>query len=164
MAKTREKARVGGFFRLNITEEKDGKKVVVGDTGWKKNMITNLGVQHFIIEPMLATSGSDLISYAALGSASTAIASNGTALPSEITHGRFVVTGAVSASRTLRYVGTLASSVISGMTATTIGNIGLFADSTTGAGTALACATYATSPLAVNQAVNITYDLQFPTS
>lgn len=154
------KSKVGGFFRLNITEEVDGKKVVKGDSGWTPNVLMNLGVQHFIVEAMLSTSGSSQILSAALGSGGTPTSTQ-TSLTNEVATaaGRFAVAGVVSASRTLRYTGSLQSNVLP---ATTIGNVGLFAVSTTGAGSIFAGTTYATSALATNQAVNLTYDIQFP--
>lgn len=157
-----DKTKAGGFFRLNIVETKNGKKKVVGDSGWNQNMITNLGAQHFIVEAMLSTAGSSQIASAALGSGGT-VASTATTLPNEVAtaNGRFAVAGAVSASRTLRYTGSINSNVLP---ATTIGNVGLFAVSTTGAGSMFAGNTFTSSTLATNQAVNLTYDIQFPTT
>lgn len=149
-----------GFFRVNIVENKGGKKIVVGDSGWRKNMLVNLGVQHFIVEQLASIAGSSVISYAALGSGGT-VASTLTAIPAEcaVAAGRFAVVGSVASSRTLRYTGSLQSNVLA---ATTIGNIGLYAVSTTNAGSMLAGNTFASSALATNQAVNVTYDIQFP--
>lgn len=157
----RDKATMGGgFYRLQIVEEKNGKKLVRGDSGWKKNMVTNAGAQQFIVEKM--TGGGSLVSYAALGSGGT-VASTLTAIPNEVATaaGRFAVAGAVSASRTLRFTGTLQSNVLP---ATTIGNVGLYAVTTTNAGTMFAGNTFTASSLATNQAVNLTYDIQFPTT
>jgi hypothetical protein len=39
--------KVRGFFRVQITE--DGKGVI-GDSGWKENQITNLGLRDFIVD------------------------------------------------------------------------------------------------------------------
>jgi len=154
----------GGFFRINIVEadKKTGKMKVVGDSGWNKNLVTNLGAQHFIVEQMGSIAGSSVVSYAALGSGGT-VASTLTAIPAEVAvaAGRFAVAGAVSASRTLRYTGSLQSNVLA---STTIGNIGLYAVSTTNSGSMFAGNTFASSTLATNQAVNITYDVQFPTT
>ena len=156
----KDKMLSGGFFRLQITECEGGKKKVVGDSGWNKNMLTNLGVQHFIVEQMASVSGSSVISYAAFGSAGT-VASTMTAIPAEIATaaGRFAVVGSVQASRTLRYTGSLASNVLP---ATTIGNVGVYAVSSTNSGSMFAGNTFASSALATNQAVNLTYDFQFP--
>ena len=156
----RDTQKFGGFFRLQITEDKNGKKLVRGDSGWMKNMIPNAGAQQFIVEKM--TGGGSLVSYARLGSGGT-VASNVTALTNEIadTDNFFAVAGAVSASRTLRFTGSLASNLLA---STTIGNVGLFAVSTTGAGTMFAGNTFNSSTLATNQAVNLTYDIQFPTT
>lgn len=152
----------GGFFRINIVEEdKDtGKMKVVGDSGWKKNVITNLGAQHYIVEQMAGAAGSSQVQSARLGSGG-AVASTLTALPGEIADAdnSFAVAGSVQASRTLRYTGSLASNQLA---ATTIGNVGLYAVSTTGAGSMFAGNTFTSSTLDTNQAVNLTYDIQFP--
>ena len=156
----RDKSIFGGFYRLQIVEDKGGRKQVKGDSGWHKNMITNAGAQQFIVEKM--TGGGSLVSYAALGSGGT-VASTLTAIPAEVAtaSGRFAVAGAVSASRTLRFTGSLQSNVLP---ATTIGNVGLYAVTTTNAGTMFAGNTFTSSTLATNQAVNLTYDIQFPTT
>jgi len=159
----RDHTKMGGFFRVNIVEEdKNGKMKVVGDSGWKPNMITNLGAQHYIVELMGGVAGSIKVSSARLGSGGT-VASTLTALPAEIadTDNSFAVAGSVEASRTLRFTGSLASNVLA---STTIGNVGLYAVSTTGAGSMFAGNTFASSTLATNQAVNLTYDIQFPSA
>ena len=157
-----DRQKYGGFFRVNIVEEKNGNKVVVGDSGWKPNLITNLGAQHFIVEQMGSIAGSSVVSYGAFGSGGT-VASTLTAIPAEVAtaNGRFAVVGAVSASRTLRYTGSIQSNVLP---ATTVGNVGLYAVSSTNSGSMFAGNTFASSTLATNQAVNLTYDIQFPTT
>ena len=119
----------GGFFRLNIVEEKNGKKKVVGDSGWVKNMITNLGAQHYIVERMASIAGSMVVSYAGMGTGG-AVLSGDTNIsnPAAVNRNSFALVGSVQASRTLRYTGSVQSNVYP---ATTIGNVGLFADSAT---------------------------------
>lgn len=142
-------------------EERDGKKVVVGDSGWCKNTVTDLGFQHYIVETVGAIAGSSQASFLALGTG-TAPGAAATNLPNELTDAagcRMAVSPSVVSSKTLRVTGSLNSNVITA--ARTIQNIGIFAVSTTAAGSILAGNTYATSALATNQTVNATYELRF---
>lgn len=157
--------KVAGFYRLNIIDHKDdGSTEVVGDSGWCKNLVTNLGFQHYIIEPMGALSGSSQVSYFAIGTGA-APANTDTSLANEIVDAaamRFTMTPSVVSSKTLQMLGTLASNVITA--SHTINNIGVFAVSTTGAGSMLCGNTYATSSLQTNQSINVTYQLRFATA
>jgi hypothetical protein len=152
--------KVKGFFRLNIHEEKDGKDVVVGDSGWQPNQITNGGYSLFIIGPMVAGAGSSLVSYAALGTG-TAPASADTGLLGELgsSNARFAVAGALTGTKSIQWSGSLASNVYQATAA--INNVGLFGVSTTRVGTICAGNTYATSTLQTNQSVSLTYSLTF---
>jgi len=164
MKKAIEAVNVAGFYRLKVVDHADGKKKVVGDSGWCKNLVTNLGFQHYIIEPAAALSGSSQVSYFALGTG-TAPGATATSLDAELGDAaacRFTMTPSVVSSKTLQMVGTLASNVITANR--TIQNIGVFAVSTTGAGSILCGNTYATSQLQTNQSVNCTYQLRFATA
>jgi len=164
MSKATEAVKVAGFYRLKIVEHGKGEKKVVGDSGWCKNLVTNLGFQHYVIEPMGALSGSSQVSYFALGTG-TAPGATATSLEGELADAaacRFTMTPSVVSSKTLQMVGTLASNVITDNR--TIQNIGVFAVSTTGAGSILCGNTYATSQLQTNQSVNVTYQLRFATA
>ena len=155
--KTSSAINVKGLFRLRINE--GGK--VVGDSGWVENTVTNLGFQHYIVETVGAIAGSTQASFLALGTG-VAPGAAATNLPGELTDAancRFTLSPSVVSSKTLRMVGTLASNIITA--ARTINNIGIFAVSTTNAGSILAGQIYATSSLATNQSVNCTYELQF---
>jgi hypothetical protein len=165
MSKATEAINVAGFYRLKVVDHgKNGRTKVVGDSGWCKNLVTNLGFQHYIIEPMGAISGSSQVSYFALGTG-TAPGATDTGLLSELGDAaacRFTMTPTVVSSKTLNMVGTLASNIITANR--TIQNIGVFAVSTTGAGSILCGNTYATSQLQTNQSVNVTYQLRFATA
>lgn len=153
---------VHGFFRMQIKEKgENGKTKVVGDSGWCKNTVTELGFQHYIVESIGSIAGSSQAAYLALGTG-TAPAASGTSLPSELTDAagcRMAITPSAVSSKTLRMVGSLNSNIITA--ARTIQNIGIFAVSTTAAGSILAGNTYATSSLATNQTVSATYELRF---
>lgn len=165
MSKPTEAINVAGFFRLKIKEHStDGKTKVVGDSGWCKNLVTNLGFQHYIVESMGGIAGSSVVSYFALG-LGTAPGATGTSLESELADAagcRFTMTPTVVSSKTLNMVGTLASNVI--VANRTIQNIGVFAASAVTAGSILCGNTYATSQLQTNQSVNVTYQLRFATA
>jgi len=156
--------KVAGFFRLNIIDHNDGEAKVVGDSGWCKNLVTNLGFQHYIIENMGGLSGSSIVAAFALG-LGTAPGATATSLESElsdVTNCRFTMTPTVVSSKTLNMVGTLASSIITANR--TIQNVGVFATTAVTAGSILCGNTYATSQLQTNQSVNVTYQLRFNTA
>src|SRR3990172_5101794 len=79
----RDSIKVHGFFRLNVLEAKGGKKVVVSDSGWQKNQVTDLGFQHYIVESVGAIAGSSQASFLALGTG-TAPGAAATNLPNEL--------------------------------------------------------------------------------
>lgn len=151
--------KVRGFFRVQITE--DGKGVM-GDSGWKENQVTNLGIRQYLVD-WLASGAGKSVTYMALGTGG-APASNDTALSGELTHstsGRAAVSSSIVASGTNQFTGAFASAN-SFVTATAnISNIGLFNTSTTGVGTLFAGNTFASSSCATNQSVNATYQIRF---
>lgn len=153
--------KVRGFFRLNIVEEKNGKPVVVGDSGWRENTVVNGGFVSFLQFAIIASAGSKTVTHAALGTG-TAPGAADTTLQGELTDAaacRCAVTTGTSGSKTVNFTFTLASNVITA--AKTINNVGLFNGSTTNAGSLFAGNTYTTSALATNQAVNGTYQISF---
>lgn len=171
MSKQIEAVNVAGFYRLKIKEHNnDGSTKVVGDSGWVKNLVTNLGFQHYIVEAMGGITGSSQVSsgagggYFALGTGTAPGAAN-TNLVGELGDAggcRFTMTPSVVSSKTLQMLGTLASNIVTANR--TIQNVGVFATSSTGAGSILCGNTYATSQLQTNQSVNVTYQLRFATA
>ncbi len=164
--KTRTTAKEGiklhGFFRLQITEDRNGKEVVVGDSGWRKNQVTNDGILKFLTTPLTGGTGS-AVTHMALGTGG-APASNDTSLSGEITHAsnsRKTVSTSIVSSRTAQFTAAF-NSVDSFLTATAnVSNVGLFATSTTAAGTLFAGNTFTSSAIATNQNVNATYQIRF---
>lgn len=158
-----EKNKLKGFFRVNITEDVNGKQKIVGDSGWKENQVTNLGIQDYLVDALLGNAGNKAVSHMALGTGA-APASNATALLGEITHAadsRKSVTTSIVASRTAQFTAAF-NSVDSFVTAAlNISNVGLFETSTTEGGTVFAGNTYTSSSLATNQNVNVTYQIRF---
>lgn len=153
-----EGVKAKGFFRLQINE--DGK--VVGDSGWKQNVVVNDGFQDYLCKTLGGMAGSKTIAYAMLGTG-TAPATNATALDGEITDvdaTRCAVTPTTIASKTVQFAFTLASSVYTAPK--TIQNVGLINHSSTAtAGTIFSGNTYTTSALATNQSVNGSYQIRF---
>lgn len=152
-----------GFFRINITEDVDGKEKIVGDSGWKENQVTNLGIQDYIVDNLIGNSGGKAVTHMALGTGSQP-ASNGTALEGEITDAsdsRKAVSTSIIASRTAQFTAAFASSDSFVTASKNISNIGLFETSTTEGGTVFAGNTYTSSSLATNQNVNVTYQIRF---
>jgi hypothetical protein len=164
MKKAQDKMSIRGMFRLQI--EEDGK--IVGDSGWKQNVITNLGFNNVVNQLGTGLTGSKIMAVA-LGTGGL-IDATSTVLPGEVlaTGANSVIrptlTAATSStSKTLRNTATFSSANSFASTSYNISNIGLW--STTGpvstSGTLLAGNTYTSSALATNQNVNVTYDLIF---
>jgi hypothetical protein len=155
---------VRGLWRVQLRE--DGR--IVGDSGWIKNQVTNLGVSYYLCDLLGQSANSLQVSRMCLGSGA-APASNATALPSELgtaTYTRTTVTYANVGSFTARFTATWASanSHNSGALAdVSLSNIAVI-NATTSGGTILAGTTYSASNWATNQDVNATYEIQFSTA
>ena len=158
-----EKKRLRGFFRVAIFEDEKGKKKIVGDSGWKENQVTNLGIQDYLVDAILGNAGNKAVTHMALGTGA-APAAAGTALSGEITHAadsRKSVSTSIVASKTAQFTAAF-NSVDSFVTAAlNISNVGLFETSTTEGGTVFAGNVYTSSSLATNQNVNVTYQIRF---
>jgi hypothetical protein len=146
--------KIKGMFRIQLTE--DGK--LVGDSGWKKNQITNDGFNDYLCKALGAVSGSKQVSHLALGTGGVPAAAD-TTLAGEVQKRQAITAATSSSSKTIRFTGTF-SSANSFVTATqNVSNIGLFNSSSTG--TLFAGNTFASSAVATNQNVNATYDIIF---
>lgn len=153
-----EGIKIKGMFRINITE--DGK--LVGDSGWKKNLITNVGFSNYIVNTLGGIAGSSRVVGVALATGSAMVGTS-TSLTGELLK-RTGVTITNSASTTLRFTGTFGSAGSFITTVSTIQSIGLFSISSatgTAGGSIFAGNTFPTSAVATNQNINITYDIVF---
>jgi hypothetical protein len=56
-----------GFYRIKLGEEKKGKKIVVGDSGWHENQVTNLGFQDYVCALMGGLAGSKVLNQVIIG-------------------------------------------------------------------------------------------------
>lgn len=164
MARTKTKAphskiHLKGFFRLKILNE-DGS--VAGDSGWRENQVTNLGISQYLLDHLTGGTGKK-ITYLALGTGA-APASDATSLSGEITHAsdsRKAVSTSIVSSRTAQFTAAFNSADSFVTASINISNIGLFNTSTTAAGTIFSGNTYTSSSLATNQSVNATYQIRF---
>jgi len=154
MARHKDGLKVRGAFRLQIVE---GDKIV-GDSGWHKNIITNLGFNQYLVSTLGGISGSKQVTHIALGTGGVPNATD-TTLAGEVQKRAALTAATSSTSKTLRCTATFNSSD-SFVTATVnLSNIGLF--NTSSGGTLFAGNTYASSSCATNQNVNVTYDITF---
>lgn len=155
-----EQTKIRGFFRLQVEEGGE----IVGDSGWKPNVVTNDGFRWYLAANLGGTTGSLQVSYAALGTGGIP-ATGDTTLSGEVTHNassRDAVSAATSSdSKAVRFTGTFASANSHNTTTVNISNIGLFQQSNTNTASIFAGATYASSSWATNQSVNYTYDISF---
>ena len=160
--------KVRGFFRVQLTE--DGKGVV-GDSGWNENLVTNQGINDYLVTWLTSGAGGKYVQYAALGTGVAPIASD-TTLSGEnfhkstnaTTNSRASVSSSIIASATAQFTAAFASAN-SFVTATAnIANIGLFntyLTSLANAGVLFAGNIFASSSCATNQSVNATYQIRF---
>lgn len=162
---SQDKATVRGFFRVHI--EEDGK--IVGDSGWKENLITNLGFNNYIVQSLGTGLTGNKISHAALGTGGAPVATDTTQAGEVSTNVsgsvvRAAVTAATSSnSKALVNTATFSSANSFITASANISNIGLWGVSgpTTASGTLFAGNTYTSSALATNQNVNVTYTINF---
>lgn len=145
--------RVRGFFRVQINDNKHG---IVGDSGWRQNVITNLGFLNIVNLLGTSLTGSKH-SHLALGTGGVP-ATNATTLPGEVVV-RAALTAASNGSTSLQMTATFASAASFVTDTKNISNIGVFG--TSSAGTMFSGNTYASSSCATNQSVNATYTWTF---
>ncbi len=168
-AKTVEQnIKVRGMFRVHLTEDHNGKTVVVGDSGWTSNLVTNLGFQQYLCQSLAGMAGSKSVAYMALGTGGAPVATD-TSLASELTdtsNSRKTVSPSTIASKTIQFTAAFNSSdsFITNAGGRSISNVGLFDASVTNAGTLFAGNTYASSLCATNNNVNVSYQIRFATA
>lgn len=157
---TADTVKVRGFFRVQIVEDMDGGTQVVGDSGWRKNQVANLGFDQFLCQTLAGMAGSKTVSHVALGTGGAPAAVD-TSLAGEIMAStqRKTVSPSTIASKTAQFTAAFASSASFLTAAANLSNVGLFNTST--AGTIFAGNTYTSSACATNQSVNVTYQIRF---
>lgn len=152
-----ENASVRGFYRVKIVND-DG--TYAGDSGWKENLVTNDGFREYLVYNLGSIAGKKYVSHMGLGTGGDVVATD-TLLTGEQSARQTVTQASIAGSKGVRFTATF-NSGLSFVTATkSLNNIGLFDAGVTGVGTLFAGNTYASSSVAVNQAVNCTYDVTF---
>jgi hypothetical protein len=150
-----------GVFRLHIKE--DGK--IVGDSGWLDNLVTNDGIDKFFARCFAGSTGSLQVSHISIGTGGEPTSAD-TSLEGESLEANeraavalaFSQRAASDGTATMQFAATLAS-VDSFITiANDISNIGLF-NAVTG-GSLMAGNTYASSNLATNQNIEMSYQIR----
>lgn len=158
--KPRDGIRIRGMFRLNIFEDETGR--IVGDSGWRKNLVTNEGKDDYLSRLLANAASSKQISRAMLGTG-TEPALADTTLHGELhtgTYTRTTVTVSHVASSAVEFQFTFASANAHITAPVTLRNVGIIND-TTSAGSMFAGNTYVTSVWNTNQSVNGSYRITF---
>lgn len=158
MSKNNENLGVRGFFRAQIEDADTGR--IVGDSGWRENQVLNLGIEQYILTWLVNGVGGKSVSHMAIGTGA-APASAATTLPGEANEARASVAGSIVSSRTARFVAAFNSADSFVTNTQNIANVGLVNTATVGAGTFIAGASFASSAIATNNNLNITYELRF---
>jgi hypothetical protein len=148
-----------GFCHLQILQNGE----VVGDSGWKQNLITDNGYLHYLCGLLGNSNVSKQVSRACLGSGSTPAAAD-TALAGEYPtagpYSRTTLTYAPINTKTARFTFTFGSAQGHIAASTTLGNVGLI-NSTASAGSIMCGVGFATSQWNTNQDIQATYEIRF---
>ncbi len=155
---TRDHVRVHGFFRVQIGMWAGRGAVIVGDTGWRRNTVTNDGLTNYIAGTVGAVSGSKQVSHMGIGTQTNAINATQSELSGPLTtESRVTVSPSTINTGTFQATASWGSAVHTA--ASTIGALGLY--NTSAGGSMAAGQTFATSQWASNQNVSATYQLRF---
>jgi len=150
--------KIEGFMRLQIRDyDKKGiPSIIAGDSGWQgPNQVTNIGFLNYINYVMGTSSGSLVVSYAAVGTG-TAPASSAGSLPGE-TMARKPTTYSAPSSTQIQWIASWASSDNTSGGNIAVANAGLYHHSST---LSLMCGkVFTSSTWGTNQALNLTYQL-----
>jgi len=177
--------KVRGFFRIRVTEgdlDKPDTLKLVGDSGvdadgnlingdgWLPNLVTAAGFKEFLALTLAGSAGSKTVSHMGVGTGG-APASNDTTLSGEITHNtncRVTVaptTAASGAGYNVSFAGAFNSSASFLTASANLSNVGLFnialSSNSQTQGTVFAGNTYASSAVATNNNLQITYAVKF---
>ena len=149
-----------GFFRVAIGEERDGRQVVVADSGWKKNTVTNDGLNNYIAGACGAATGSKQVSHLQLGHQTNAVNATQQALSTEFNHGTLIrnsVDRSTIATGTFQATATFSSALLTA--STSLGAAALY--NTSSSGSMVAGQSFTSSQWNTNQNVSATYQLRF---
>lgn len=165
-----EKLTIRGFYRVAIYDygpHGEPQYRLASDSGLcGPNQITNIGMLNYLAYVLAASAGSQLVSYANVGTGTTP-ASNTGALPGEVvqvSNQRCAVTASVNGSTQVQFVASWASGFQTVTTPIVLQNAGLFAASHTSNASLMCGKTYATQTWASNQSCALTYQLNLSTA
>jgi hypothetical protein len=157
---------IAGFYRVNIVDPETGE--IKGDSGWRQNVISNLGLANYLAYGFASSGGSTGLSpkYMILGSLQSSHASNlvnatgafNFASAASIATSSHATRGAQSDGHTVRFLATFVSGSLF-TTTSTIASIALI--HTTNATSAMCAGSFTASTLGSAQAVNCSYDIIF---
>ena len=151
--------RMKGCFRVRLGEDIDGKHQVVGDSGWQDNVVVNLGVADYILKWLQTGVGGKEADTIIIGTGAEP-ASDATAIAGSTVQSAGTTSDVDS--RTHQVVNNWTTDDHPGGTPA-ISNAAL-ANQGTGSYTIFCGGSFATSTWNSNQALSITYQVQFPTS
>lgn len=155
--KTNDGIKVRGFYRIQI-QDQDGS--IAGDSGWKENLVTNLGFNQYLVQSLGTGLTGKKVSHMAIGTGGAPGAAD-TTLAGEQSVRAAITAATSSGSKTLRCTATFDSTASFVTASKNISNIGLFNTSTAAGDTIFAGNTFTSSACATNQNVNATYDIIF---
>lgn len=143
-----------GFYRVRIAENGE----FVGDSGWHENLITNEGFRDYLVRSLGALAGSKQVSHIALGTGGVPAATD-TTLSGEVVKRAAVTASSSATSKSVQFVATFDSAQSFVTNTQNIANIAMVNSSNLG--TIFAGNTFASSSVATNQSVYVTYNVNF---
>ncbi len=156
---TQDGIKIRGFYRVQLTAPDDPTQIV-GDSGWKENLVVNLGFNQYLVQSLGTGLTGKKVSHMAIGTGGAPSAAD-TTLAGEQSVRAAITAATSSGSKTLRCTATFDSTASFVTASKNISNIGLFNTSTASGDTIFAGNTYTSSACATNQNVNATYDIIF---
>ena len=143
-----------GFLRVHLgKDDEDGNPVIVGDSGWVENQITDLGWEKFIMSTLGGVAGSLQVGGCVLGTGGIP-ASDATVCPGE-TRRHSAIGVDTSGSFTVQFT----TNFVSGTAGGDI-DVCCLINATTSDGTIMCGTSFDSSTWASDQAVSVTYELQ----
>jgi hypothetical protein len=165
-----DKLCIRGFYRVAVYDygpNGEPQHRIASDSGLcGPNQMTNIGFLNYVAYLLAASAGSNLVSYAAVGTGTTP-ASNTGGLPGEVvqySNQRGACTVSVNGSTQVQWVASWASGFQTVTTPIVIQNAGLYALSQTSNQSLMCGKTYATQTWASNQSCALTYQLNLTAS
>lgn len=150
---TREEVTVRGFCRVQLMNVKTGK--IEGDSGWKRNTITESGFDDAIVGAIGGITNSSQVTHVQMGTQTAAVNSTQTSISGEFGSRKATDESLVGAG-TLQATANFATNE---NTQSTIGAVGLYGSAS--GSSCLNVITVATSNKTTDQQANVTIQWQF---